>query len=150
MKKVFLCLLASIVTICFAINFSDPTEYKIVSIEEIAKSDSFQEFEFSADFIKQVFNESDQTVVFLINKGTKLSLNFFIKGEFFSCNSPPLPEITVEKDFYIKMYKRKFLYSDDLKKWYKSSHFFHTKGLMGIQKNLDNIQINLGTSINKK
>jgi len=143
MKKMIFLLLAS--AVCFASE-----DYKIITLQDIVKTGAFQEMDLSENIPFQNYvNETSSNVV-LVNKGTKLSLNFFLKGDCFHFNTSQLPYITIEKDLYFRKEKKHMLYSTDLVNWNKSYKFFNSKPLIDIRENNDDaIGINVGASIDQ-
>lgn len=142
MKKMVFLLMFS--AMCFA------DEFKIATFQEIVKSGSLNEMDLSENIPFKNFLTQSSSNVILVNKGTKLSMSFFIRGDYLRFNSASLPYITFEKDLYIRQKGKKLLYSADLITWHKAMNFFSPKPLAEIKEENNVVSVNLGASIDQK
>jgi len=136
------------------------SNYQIIALDELAKVYSNKSFslesltgcdhdlERALGDITHAHLLDNQDVVLWVKKGTRISTNYFLSGLFKLQQCPLIPDITFDKDVYIRKQGTTVLLSSDLKNWQKDRKFFKQYFKLSFESRGKNLIFDINTVVN--
>jgi hypothetical protein len=130
-------------------NF-DAKKINIVPFSDIVKTGSLDDINLESNVpLKYFLTGSDNNVV-LLSKGTKVSMKLFLKGSLVNFESNSLPYLTLQKDIYLRTYKKKLVISHDLVSWHKLEYLYKIKPNLNIKEKDGSFEVGYGGLVAEK